>query len=115
MVDDEVEWRLLRWLDLGRSQMTWPYATEAGAVARRAGGARRTVTSRSCDTVTLMRPVSHDESERMRDALKTIASFLNPAKEDDGGQAAARLARKTLDGLDLFIDDSRGDPERHAP
>jgi hypothetical protein len=49
-----------------------------------------------------MRPVSQAEAERMRDALKTIASYRNPASSDDGVQAAAGLARKTLDELGLF-------------
>lgn len=39
----------------------------------------------------------------MREALKTIASFYNPAQPDDGGQAAARLARQTLEDLGLLF------------
>jgi hypothetical protein len=56
-----------------------------------------------------MRAIRQDEAERMRATLKTIASFSNPARETDGGLAAARLARETLDELDLFLDDSKRD------
>jgi hypothetical protein len=42
----------------------------------------------------------------MRDALKAIAGYLNPSKTQDGSRAAARLARDTLDELDLFSDKS---------
>jgi hypothetical protein len=38
----------------------------------------------------------------MREALKTIAGFANPAAKQDPGQAAARLARQTLDEVGLF-------------
>lgn len=106
---------LARFVNRATNQGSPPRATDVWSGDHTLCPSPASITSRSCDTVTLMRPVSHDESERMRDALKTIASFLNPAKEGDGGQAAARLARKTLDELDLFIDDSRGNRERHAP
>lgn len=53
----------------------------------------------------MMRAVSQDESVRMRDALKTIAGYLNSSKAPDGAQAAARLARETLDELGLFRDE----------
>ena len=39
----------------------------------------------------------------MRDALKTIASFYNPAQPADGAQSAARLARQTLEDLGLLF------------
>lgn len=38
----------------------------------------------------------------MRNALKEIASFYNPARERDSGQAAALAARETLEQLGLF-------------
>ena len=40
----------------------------------------------------------------MRDALKQIAKFRNPAALQDGGQKAAQLARETLDDLGLFLE-----------
>jgi hypothetical protein len=49
-----------------------------------------------------VRDISQAEAERMRETLKTIARFRNPAAAQDGGQAAARLARDTLDDLGLF-------------
>jgi hypothetical protein len=52
--------------------------------------------------------ISQGEAERMREALKTIASFRNPAAEQDSGQAAARLARETLDELGLFLQEDAG-------
>lgn len=58
-----------------------------------------------------MRPVSHDEAVRMRDALKIIAGYRNPSKAQDGAQAAARLARDTLDDLELFSDESASRPD----
>lgn len=62
-----------------------------------------------------MRPVSHDEAVRMRDTLKTIAGYRNPSKVDDGAQAAARLARDTLDELGLFSDESASGPGPASP
>jgi hypothetical protein len=57
----------------------------------------------------LVRPITQAEAARMREALKTIASFRNPALLQDGAQAAARLARETLDDLGLFFEaDARG-------
>ena len=44
----------------------------------------------------------------MREALKTIASFRNPAADQDGAQAAALLARETLDELGLFLQEDAG-------
>jgi hypothetical protein len=39
----------------------------------------------------------------MRDALKGIAGFANPAADQsDGGQAAARVAREALEELRLY-------------
>ncbi len=40
----------------------------------------------------------------MRNALKGIAKFRNPAALQDGGQKAAQLARETLDELGLFLE-----------
>ncbi|HEX3239145.1 MAG TPA: hypothetical protein VHR18_03290 [Solirubrobacterales bacterium] len=40
----------------------------------------------------------------MRDALKRIAGFRNPAASQDGAQKAAQLARETLDELGLFLE-----------
>jgi hypothetical protein len=49
-----------------------------------------------------MRPIGH-EAERLRFALKTIAGYNNTAvAQEDGAQAAARLARETLEDLKLF-------------
>jgi hypothetical protein len=70
--------------------------------------------SPSSDTVRLMRPISQEEAERMRATLKTISSFLNPAREMDGGQAAARLARETLDELGLFFEDGKLESARRS-
>jgi hypothetical protein len=53
-------------------------------------------------TVYHVRPIQQAESERLVKALKTIASYRNPAVARDGAQAAADLARQTLDDLDLF-------------
>jgi hypothetical protein len=41
----------------------------------------------------------------LRQALKDIASFHNPAAEQDVGQAAARRARETLEHLGLLSED----------
>lgn len=54
--------------------------------------------------------MSSDEDLRaiaaeLRRALKDIASFQNPAAEQDGAQAAARRARATLEHLGLFHED----------
>lgn len=54
-----------------------------------------------------VRPIQQAESERLRDTLKTIASYRNPATARDGVQAAAELARTTLDDLGLFEDNSQ--------
>jgi hypothetical protein len=40
----------------------------------------------------------------MRDALKTIAGYRNESALQDRAQAAARLARETLDDLGLFAE-----------
>ncbi len=40
----------------------------------------------------------------MRNTLKVIAGYLNPSSEPTGAQAAANLARTTLDELGLFLD-----------
>jgi hypothetical protein len=50
-----------------------------------------------------MRPISQTEAEQMRNALKTIASYRNEAAPQDGAQAAAKLARETLEELNLFF------------
>lgn len=54
-----------------------------------------------------MREVSQQEAKRMRDVLKEIARFRNPAAKQDGGQVAAKRAREVLDELDLFLEDGR--------
>jgi hypothetical protein len=51
-----------------------------------------------------MRPIGQDEAERLRSALKTIAGYYNPAATQDGAQAAARLARETLEDLKLLYE-----------
>lgn len=51
-----------------------------------------------------MRAITQAEAQRMHEALKTIASFYNPAAAQDGGQAAARRARETLEEVGLFLE-----------
>lgn len=51
-----------------------------------------------------MRPITQQEAEQMRNTLKVIAGYLNPSSEPTGAQAAANLARTTLDELGLFLD-----------
>jgi hypothetical protein len=51
-----------------------------------------------------VRAITQAEAVRMRAAPKTIASFDNPAAANDGGQAAARLARETLEEIGLFLE-----------
>jgi hypothetical protein len=52
-----------------------------------------------------MRDIGQREAEAMRAALKSIASYYNPAQDQsEGGQAAARLARQTLEDLGLFFE-----------
>lgn len=53
--------------------------------------------------------MSSDEDLRaiateLRRALKDIASYYNPAAEQDGAQAAARRARATLEHLGLLFE-----------
>lgn len=63
-------------------------------------------------TVTPVRAVTQDEAMQMRAALKTIAGFYNPAAAPDGAQAAAKLARETLERVALFYErdaNPRGD------
>lgn len=48
----------------------------------------------------------------MRDALKQMAGFRNPAVMQDGAQAAARPARETLDDLGLCLEETN-DHEVH--
>jgi hypothetical protein len=55
-------------------------------------------------TLRSMRNLTQDEAHAMRDALKTIASYYNPAAEQDGGQTAAKLARETLAQLGLLYE-----------
>jgi len=51
-----------------------------------------------------VRPISQSDAERMRDALKEIASFKNDSLDpQDPGQAAAISARQTLEELKLFF------------
>jgi hypothetical protein len=49
-----------------------------------------------------MRPISQNEAEQMREALKEIAGFYNPARVHDAGQAASLKAREVLAGLGLL-------------
>lgn len=52
-----------------------------------------------------MRNIGQREAEAMRASLKTIASYYNPARDQgEGAQAAARLARQTLEDLGLFFE-----------
>lgn len=50
-----------------------------------------------------MRSITQEEAWEMRSALKTIASYRNEAAAYDGAQAAAKLARDTLERLGLFF------------
>lgn len=51
-----------------------------------------------------MRTITQQEAESMRKALKEIASFGNPARNQlDPQQAAAKKARETLEQLGLFL------------
>lgn len=51
-----------------------------------------------------MRSIKQNEAEQMRETLKTIASFRNEGRDlKEPGQAAARLARETLDELTLYF------------
>lgn len=55
-----------------------------------------------------MEPANNDLraiATELRRALKDIASFHNPAAEQDSGQAAARRARATLEHLGLLHED----------
>jgi hypothetical protein len=52
-----------------------------------------------------MREVTQDEVRAMRQALKQIASYYNPAiDQESGSQAAAKLARETLKRLGLLYE-----------
>ena len=55
-------------------------------------------------TVTHVRPITQAEAEEMRGALKTIAGYYNPAAQQDGAQAAAKLARETLESIGLLYE-----------
>ena len=59
-----------------------------------------------------MRLITQTEAEKMRDALKQIARFRNPAAQQDGGQKAAQLAREALDELGLFLERDTQKPRR---
>lgn len=51
-----------------------------------------------------MRPIQQKEAERMRETLRTIAGFRNEGLDaKEPGQAAAILARETLDELKLYL------------
>ena len=51
----------------------------------------------------------------MRDSLKDIAGFYNPALERDPGQAAALAARETLEKLGLLSQkDAQGPAKRSS-
>jgi hypothetical protein len=56
-----------------------------------------------------MRAISQEQAEQMRAALKTIAGYRNPAAGQDGAQAAATLARETLEKLGLLYDSDPAD------
>lgn len=72
--------------------------------------------STSCDSVSRVRPISQADAEQMRTALKTIAGYYNPAATQDGAQAAARLARETLEAVGLFYEaDARGSASGSDP
>jgi hypothetical protein len=60
-----------------------------------------------------VRPITQADAERMQQALKTIASYRNPAAAQDGAQAAARLARDTLDEIGLFGETETTNPTGH--
>jgi hypothetical protein len=49
-----------------------------------------------------VRPISQNEAEQMREALKRISSFYNSARVQDPGQAAALAAREILEKLGLL-------------
>lgn len=51
-----------------------------------------------------MRHIKQEEAEKMRETLKTIAGFRNEGRDaKEPGQAAAILARATLDELKLYL------------
>jgi hypothetical protein len=59
-----------------------------------------------------MRTITQPEAEAMRATLKQIASLGNPAiDQSQPGQAAARVARATLEELGLFYEKD-ANPER---
>ncbi len=60
----------------------------------------------------MVRPITHEEAEQMRAALKTIAAYYNPAASQDGAQAAAQLARETLESIDLLYERDAEPPGR---
>lgn len=72
--------------------------------------ARRSIPSARSDRLARVRTINQDESIAMRDALKTIASYRNPAVAQDGAQVAAQLARETLDRLGLYTDEAEDRP-----
>jgi hypothetical protein len=55
-----------------------------------------------------MRPISQKEAEQMRETLKEIAGFYNPARVQDSGQAAALKAREVLEDLGLLYQADAG-------
>jgi hypothetical protein len=62
-----------------------------------------------------VRPIRQGEAEQMRNTLKEIASFYNPARERDSGQAAALAAREVLEQLGLFYQKDAEGPSRQNP
>lgn len=63
-----------------------------------------------------MRPITQQEGEQMREALKKIAEFRNDALDpQEPGQAAALKARETLERLDLFFQKDVNGPHDTTP
>lgn len=57
-----------------------------------------------------MRAISQTEAESMRTALKQIASYWNPARDQTrGSQASARQARQVLEDLGLYLESDARD------
>ena len=51
-----------------------------------------------------MREVTQEEAAEMRRALKEIASYYSDAREHDRAWQAGKLARETLERLDLYLE-----------
>ncbi|HSS42061.1 MAG TPA: hypothetical protein VLK37_05845 [Solirubrobacterales bacterium] len=58
-----------------------------------------------------MRPITQKEAEKMRETLRTIAGFRSEGLDaKEPGQAAAILARETLDDLRLYLQEDAFKP-----